>query len=375
MANIILFSGDELLVSEIKNLAEAHSVIHLSDFEFETVDLILPDLFIVDLALHEKALDRLSDLYERYLTPILLIAADVTLAEISKIKQIDCAGFIPKPFTKAELTSSIESALSKGMRYARRSDTSEDTRKTIFHGLFTEMQGVLRSIDSAPDLLTPDDLHKAAARLVKFTKPEKFAYFIIDSQKNQVFSSPSLEVLSGIDISLSRLSFFDFACADDLFEFEVLFGSIKKGEKDSALFDATILSCTGERRLTFWIERLFTGGKEQFGVLAFDLNYGKELTCLLMKFASLRSDVRLMRIKELLKGINYLLAHLYENSDELKGKNLKLKKSISSVMVYAEYLEGEFDSLNSDEVRILAKKVNEGLRRIYFDYNPSVFKM
>ena len=111
--NIVIISDDKMIRTEAVNLLESdYNVFFLAGIQIERIRNFDPVILIIDLALKTADLpDCLQNLQNEIDVPLLLIAADIELKDITRIKELDCAGFVPRPFTKAELLSGIAAAL------------------------------------------------------------------------------------------------------------------------------------------------------------------------------------------------------------------------------------------------------------------------
>lgn len=111
----------------------------------ETIEKDRPDIAILDIQLsgRKTGIDLAEVIREKYDFPFVFLTSNADIATVKEAKKVMPSAYLIKPFSKEELFTSIEIALSN---YSKRKETATDRNLAIKDFLFIKDKGTYRKV-------------------------------------------------------------------------------------------------------------------------------------------------------------------------------------------------------------------------------------
>lgn len=373
---IVILEDENIVAYDIREILTraGHSVsaiLHSGSDAVRKILEIKPDLLIIDI--HLKGNLDGAEIAERISlvrnVPVIFLTGDVTLPPM---KYTDAYGFICKPFSSPELLHTVDLAYNDFVKANSPKNKQKDTDMSDVP--------IVSMIDDLTEKITHSESLGKITELVEALKDinanfqsyifgSEISLLLIDREGKIVYTNDNFAAHLGHPCSgITNKSIFDFVNFDDAGKLLFMMEHYSTNKDKGMFFD---LKC---RHIdNHWVDmHCFTEGMvdskglNYLGVVSINNNSSKILNELIDKINIHTYENGLLEITSFLKGIRNCIREGNESSSSRHEEaSQRFRRSIFSLIGYADYLISEIDNLSVDEIKTMAGKINAYLKIIY----------
>lgn len=381
---ILIISDNPLIADDIKAtlLRENYiiaGVIRWEDDAMDLIALIKPDLVIADLLLKgDKGMTCLTERINDFSnTPVVFIGGD----EIERIRPalglIQFSGYLLKPFSNRELQNTIDITYWNFI-HDRKKGHPKETGTSV--GSAGEMsrevtQGSACSENTGLVKLFMEQLSEIDEIFEQYYFGKEVSIVILRQYGDIIYCNENFSKMCGIpSCRITGENIMKFIAPQDKSTFwKILTGWARtegygKAEDKKIFVDYSLSGVRHELfRLYSCMERYKDyQGESCLGIISVASEAKDELIKLQEKIRISSYEYKYFEANSSLKGLNLALNEdtpLRQSS--APGSYIRFRRSIFSIIGYAEHIMNGADNLSNEEIKNLAGKINAYLRIIY----------